>query len=244
VRLAIAATRASGNAAAAPIRLTPEAIAERLDSAQPFPDGFTFPEIERDLRRAHPSREACGLTIFFTGLSGSGKSTVANALRVRLLEDGRRQVTLLDGDLVRQHLSSELGFSREHRVLNVRRIAVVAAEIARHRGVAICAPIAPYDAVRRQARELAEAAGAFLLIHMATPIEVCESRDPKGLYAQARAGRLPEFTGVSDPYEPPRDADLTIDSSQVSVTEAVDAIIRLLDARGYLAASAQEWPSQ
>ena len=174
------------------------------------------------------------MTVFFTGLSGSGKSTIANALRVRLLEDGRRTVTLLDGDLVRTHLSSELGFSREHRALNVRRIAFVAAEITRHGGVAICAPIAPYADLRREARALVEAAGLFLLVYVATPIDVCEARDPKGLYQRARAGTLPEFTGISDPYDVPDDADVTIDTSHVTVAQAVDRLMDALDARGLL----------
>ena len=156
---------------------------------------------------------------------------------MRLLEDGRRTVTLLDGDLVRQHLSSELGFSREHRALNVRRIAFVAAEIARHGGLAICAPIAPYASIRAEARGLGEAAGAFLLVYVATPLEVCEARDPKGLYKRARAGTLAEFTGVSDPYEAPDDADVTIDTSRVSVAQAVDTLMGLLEARGFLSAS-------
>ncbi|MFI5076849.1 MAG: adenylyl-sulfate kinase [Vicinamibacteria bacterium] len=183
---------------------------------------------------ADDSDEARGVTVFFTGLSGSGKSTIANALRVRLLEDGRRTVTLLDGDLVRTHLSSELGFSREHRNLNVRRIAFVAAEITRHGGVAICAPIAPYADLRREARALVEAAGVFLLVYVATPIDVCEARDPKGLYQRARAGTLPEFTGISDPYDVPDDADVTIDTSQVTVAQAVDLLMGVLEARGLL----------
>ena len=183
---------------------------------------------------ADASDEARGVTVFFTGLSGSGKSTIANALRVRLLEDGRRTVTLLDGDLVRTHLSSELGFSREHRNINVRRIAFVAAEITRHGGVAICAPIAPYADLRREARALVEAAGVFLLVYVATPIDVCEARDPKGLYQRARAGTLPEFTGISDPYDVPDDADVTIDTSQVTVAQAVDRLMDALEARGLL----------
>ena len=155
-------------------------------------------------------------------------------LRVRLLEDGRRTVTLLDGDVVRTHLSSELGFSREHRTLNVRRIAYVAAEITRHGGVVICAPIAPYAALRREARTLVEAAGLFLLVYVATPIDVCEARDPKGLYQRARAGTLPEFTGVSDPYDVPDDAELTIDTSRVTVARAVEMLMAALQARGLL----------
>ena len=197
-------------------------------------EAWTFPEVAAELDRQAPPPWTRGVTVFFTGLSGSGKSTIANALRVRLLEDGRRTVTLLDGDLVRTHLSSELGFSREHRTLNVRRIAFVAAEITRHGGVAICAPIAPYTAVRRDARALVEAAGLFLLVYVATPIEICEARDPKGLYQRARAGTLPEFTGISDPYDVPDDADVTIDTSRVSVSQAVDLLMEALEARGLL----------
>ena len=196
---------------------------ERLDAAPP-----------REIDRQAPPSWTRGVTVFFTGLSGSGKSTIANALRVRLLEEGRRTVTLLDGDLVRTHLSSELGFSREHRTLNVRRIAFVAAEITRHGGMAICAPIAPYAELRRDARALVEAAGVFLLVYVATPIDVCESRDVKGLYRRARAGTLPEFTGVSDPYDVPEDADVTIDTSRVTVAQAVDTLLAALEARGLL----------
>ena len=197
-------------------------------------EAWTWPDIAAELARGDQAGTSPGVTIFFTGLSGSGKSTVANALRVRLLEDGCRTVTLLDGDLVRQHLSSELGFSREHRNLNVRRIAFVAAEITRHGGLAICAPIAPYAELRREARALVERVGTFLLVYVATPLEVCEARDPKGLYQRARAGTLPEFTGVSDPYEAPDDADLTIDTSRLAVAQAVDLVIAALEGRRLL----------
>jgi sulfate adenylyltransferase len=210
------------------------APAAPVDASAASRAAWTFPEVAAELEGLAPPAWARGVTVFFTGLSGSGKSTIANALRVRLLEDGRRTVTLLDGDLVRTHLSSELGFSREHRTLNVRRIAFVAAEITRHGGVAICAPIAPYAALRRDARALVEAAGLFLLVHVATPLAVCEARDVKGLYQRARAGTLPEFTGISDPYDVPEDADVTIDTSQVSVPEAVDRLMAALDSRGLL----------
>jgi sulfate adenylyltransferase len=177
------------------------------------------------------SRGAGGTTIFFTGLSGSGKSTIANAVRVLLMERGIR-VTLLDGDLVRRHLSSDLGFSREHRELNVLRIGYVASEITRHGGIAICAPIAPYADVRRRVRETVEAVGTFVLVFVDTPIETCERRDPKGLYARARAGSIPEFTGVSDPYEPPVDADLVIRTIGTTPVEAAERIVRhVIDAR-------------
>jgi sulfate adenylyltransferase len=175
-----------------------------------------------------------GVTVFFTGLSGSGKSTIANLVRVRLLEHGARAVTLLDGDLVRRHLSSELGFSREHRELNVRRIAYVAAEIARHGGLTICAPIAPYDDGRREARALVQAVGDFVLVFVDTPLEVCEQRDPKGLYAKARAGLVPAFTGVSDPYERPADAEIVVDTTTMTASDAADHVMSWLTARGYL----------
>jgi sulfate adenylyltransferase len=212
----------------------PTAPAAPADAGAEARAAWTFPEVAAEIDRQAPPSWTRGVTIFFTGLSGSGKSTIANALRVRLLEDGRRTVTLLDGDVVRTHLSSELGFSREHRTLNVRRIAFVAAEITRHGGVAICAPIAPYAALRRDARALVEAAGVFLLVYVATPLDVCEARDPKGLYQRARAGTLPEFTGVSDPYDVPDDADVIIDTSQVTVARAVDMLMATLEARGLL----------
>jgi sulfate adenylyltransferase len=174
-----------------------------------------------------------GFTVFFTGLSGAGKSTTANALVERLHEAGR-SVTLLDGDAVRKHLSRELGFSKEHRDLNIRRIGFVAAEITRHGGACICANIAPYDAARREARAMVETHGGFVLVHVDTPISVCESRDSKGLYAKARAGLLPEFTGVSDPYETPADAEITIDTSTTSSIDAVQRIMRWLREKSYL----------
>ncbi len=228
---ALAAAAGHAGVAIEPVAPGPEAPADASAGARA---AWTFPEVAAEIDRQAPPPWTRGVTIFFTGLSGSGKSTIANALRVRLLEDGRRTVTLLDGDVVRTHLSSELGFSREHRSLNVRRIAFVAAEITRHGGVAICAPIAPYAALRREARALVEAVGLFLLVHVATPLEVCEARDPKGLYRRARAGTLPEFTGVSDPYEVPDDADLTIDASRIPVAGAVEMLMAALDARGLL----------
>ena len=186
------------------------------------------------LRCAQPPRDAQGFSVFLTGLSGAGKSTIANALRAALMDGTGRPVTLLDGDVVRQHLASELGFSREHRDLNVLRIGWVAAEVVRHGGMAICAPIAPYDAARRQVRQMIELMGGFFLVHVATPLETCEARDPKGLYAKARAGALPNFTGVSDPYEPPSDAELTIDTRHTSVQDACELVLAMLTSRGHL----------
>jgi sulfate adenylyltransferase len=187
-----------------------------------------------ELLRWRPPRSQRGLTVFFTGLSGSGKSTLARALVDRLLEDGRRRVTVLDGDVVRRLLSAGLGFSRADRDLNVRRIGWVAAEVGRHGGLAICAPIAPYASTRAAVRRDVEATGDFVLVHVATPLEVCERRDRKGLYAKARAGVIPEFTGVSDPYEEPADADLVLDTSRLSVEEGVDRIVTLLRHGGWL----------
>ena len=199
-----------------------------------IPEWFTFPAVATELRRTHPPRIEQGFAVFFTGLSGSGKSTIANVLLVKFLEMGGRSVTLLDGDLVRKHLSSELGFSKEHRDINIRRIGWVAAEIAKNGGIAICAPIAPYDSIRKEVRAMVEPGGGFALVHAATPIEVCEQRDRKGLYAKARAGIVQNFTGVSDPYEAPADAELTIDTTQIQPGEAADRIIAYLRTQGYL----------
>jgi sulfate adenylyltransferase len=206
----------------------------RLQEGRELPPWFTFPAVERELRRSAPPRRDQGLTVFFTGLSGSGKSTIANVLMVKLLERGGRPLTMLDGDLVRKHLSSELGFSKEHRDLNIRRIGYVASEITKNGGLAICAPIAPYDRTRKDVRALIEPVGGFVLVYIATPLEVCEARDRKGLYAKARAGLVKEFTGISDPYEVPDDADLVIDTSDSTPEEAADRVLAHLDRLGYM----------
>jgi sulfate adenylyltransferase len=217
------------------LNLSGTELRRRLAEGEEIPAWFTYPAVAEELRRSYPARRHQGFTVFFTGLSGSGKSTVANALTTKLAEEGSRPVTLLDGDVVRKHLSSELGFSKEHRDLNVRRIGWVAAEITRHGGAVVCAPIAPYDDVRKDVRALAAAAGGFVLVHLSTPLAVCEARDRKGLYAKARAGIVTEFTGISDPYEEPTDAELRIDTSGVTVEEAAGRIIDHLRASGYLA---------
>jgi sulfate adenylyltransferase len=209
----------------------------RLNEGTDLPSWFTPPAVAAELRRSYPPRSRQGFTLFFTGLSGSGKSTIANVVMVRLLEIGGRPVTLLDGDIVRRNLSSELGFSKEHRDLNIKRIGFVAAEITGNGGIAICAPIAPYDAIRKEVRRMIEPRGGFLLIHMATPIEVCEERDRKGLYAKARAGILKEFTGVSDPYEAPDDAEMVIDTTGETPVEAAQQIILHLEREGYIGSS-------
>jgi sulfate adenylyltransferase len=205
-----------------------------LAQGKPIPPWFTYPEVEAELRRTYPPRSRQGFTVFFTGLSGSGKSTLARILQVKLLEIGGRSVTLLDGDLVRKHLSSELGFSKGDRDINIRRIGFVAAEITKAGGVALCAPIAPYDSVRREIRREVSRWGGFVLVYVSTPLAVCEARDRKGLYAKARAGLIPEFTGISDPYEPPEDAELVLDTSQASPEEAVHEILLYLEREGFI----------
>jgi sulfate adenylyltransferase len=211
----------------------------RLSEGRDIPSWFTFPDVARELQRHHPPRHRQGFTLFFTGLSGSGKSTIANVLLVKLLEMGGRSVTLLDGDIVRKHLSSELGFSRDHRDINIRRIGFVASEITKSGGIAICAPIAPYDVVRRQVRAMVQAHGGFILVHFATPLEVCEYRDRKGLYAKARAGLVQQFTGISDPYEVPKDADVVVDTSERSPEEVAHDILLHLEREGFIEANGQ-----
>jgi len=206
----------------------------RLAAGREIPPWFSFPEVVEQLRRTYPPRSERGFTVFLTGLPSSGKSTVANVLLVKLLEIGGRPVTLLDGDIVRKNLSSELGFSKPHRDLNIRRIGFVASEITKNRGIAVCAPIAPYDNVRKDVKELVEAVGGFVLVHVATDLEVCEQRDRKGLYAKARAGLVKEFTGISDPYETPTDAEVAIDTAVMSPEECAQQIILHLEKEGYI----------
>jgi sulfate adenylyltransferase len=211
-------------------------LRQRLAEGREIPEWFTFPEGAVELRRSYPPRRKQGFTVLFTGLSGSGKSTIANALMAKFLEMGGRPVTLLDGDLVRKNLSSELGFSKEHRDINIRRIGYVASEITKNGGIAICAPIAPYDAVRKEVRSMIEPLGGFILVHVATSVEECERRDRKGLYAKARAGIIPEFTGVSDPYEEPVDAEVAIETEATTPEEAAQQVLLHLEHEGYIGA--------
>ena len=216
----------------------------RLAEGREIPAWFTFPEVARELQLAYPPRHRQGFTVFFTGLSGSGKSTLANVLRVKLLELGTRPVTLLDGDIVRKHLSSELGFSKEHRDINIRRIGFVASEITKNGGVAICAPIAPYDAVRKEVRTMIEPFGGFVLVHISTPLAICEVRDRKGLYAKARAGLIQQFTGINDPYELPDDAEIAIDTTDLAPEDAVQEIILHLRSEGFIGAKGEGYPAR
>ena len=206
----------------------------RLQEGLEIPEWFSYPKVVEELRKSYPPRHQQGVTVFFTGLSGSGKSTIANALLVKLLEIGERPVTLLDGDHVRKNLSSELGFSKEHRDINIKRIGYVASEICKNGGVAICAPIAPYAATRQYVREINEKVGGFVEVHVATSIEVCEERDRKGLYAKARAGIIKEFTGISDPYEVPENPEIRIDTVGLSPDLAAHRILVSLESLGFI----------
>jgi sulfate adenylyltransferase len=211
-------------------------LRDRLARGTEIPNWFSYSEVVKELRRSHPARARQGFTVFFTGLSGSGKSTIANVLLSKLLELGGRPITLLDGDLVRKNLSSELGFSKEHRNLNIKRIGYVAAEITKHRGIAVCAPIAPYDDIRKEVRAMIQPHGGFILVHVNTSVEECEKRDRKGLYAKARAGIIKEFTGISDPYDVPTDAEVVIDTLELTAEEAAQEIFLRLEKEGYIGA--------
>jgi sulfate adenylyltransferase len=216
------------------LNLSGTELRRRLHEGLEIPEWFSFPEVVEELRRTHPPRHRQGFTVFFTGLSGSGKSTIANALLVKLLELGGRPVTLLDGDMVRKHLSSELGFSREHRDLNILRIGYVASEITKNGGIAICAPIAPYTQTRRKVRDMIEPLGGFLEVHVATSLETCEARDRKGLYAKARAGIIKEFTGISDPYEAPENPEVRIVTEELTPDLAAHRVLVKLESLGFI----------
>ncbi|MBI1911522.1 MAG: bifunctional sulfate adenylyltransferase/adenylylsulfate kinase [Deltaproteobacteria bacterium] len=216
------------------LRITEDEVKRRLDEGLEIPEWFSHKEVITELRKTYPPRHRQGFTIFFTGLSGAGKSTVANILRIKLMELGGRPVTMLDGDIVRKNLSSELGFSREHRDLNIIRIGFVASEITKNGGIAICAPIAPYASTRAKVRALIETLGGFLEVYVSTPIDICEERDRKGLYAKARAGLIKEFTGISDPYEAPENPELAINTGECTPDEAAQRIILKLEKFGYL----------
>jgi sulfate adenylyltransferase len=209
-------------------------LRRRLREGLEIPEWFSFPEVVNELRRTSPPRSQQGFTVFFTGLSGSGKSTIANAMMIKLMEMGGRPVTLLDGDIVRKNLSSELGFSKEHRDLNIRRIGYVASEITKNGGIAICAPIAPYTATRRAVREDIEQFGAFVEVHVATALEECERRDRKGLYKLAREGKIKEFTGISDPYEAPTAAELVVDTEGYEVDNCAQQVLLKLESMGLI----------
>jgi sulfate adenylyltransferase len=209
-------------------------IQKRIRSGKKIPEWATFPEVTHELQKSYPPPSKQGFTIFCTGLSGAGKSTIAKILYSKFLEIGTRPVTLLDGDIVRRNLSSELNFSKEHRDINVKRIGFVASEITKNRGIAICAPIAPYEKTRRQIRESIEDHGGFCEVHVATPITECEKRDRKGMYAKARAGLIKDFTGVDDPYENPSNPELSIDTTNLTPDEAAQEVMLFISQKGFI----------
>jgi sulfate adenylyltransferase len=209
-------------------------IRERIRTGRRIPEWATFPEVVAELKKAYPSPDKQGFTVFLTGLPGAGKSTIAKVIYARFLEMGDRPVTLLDGDIVRQNLSSQLSFSKEHRDINVRRIGFVASEITKNRGIAICAPIAPYDATRAEIRRTIETHGGFIEVHVSTPLKICEKRDRKGMYAKARAGLIKGFTGVDDPYESPESPEVIINTTDLTPDEAAQEILLLLGQKGYI----------
>ncbi|MBT4087547.1 MAG: bifunctional sulfate adenylyltransferase/adenylylsulfate kinase [Deltaproteobacteria bacterium] len=216
------------------ISLSANDIQQRIRTGKKVPEWATFPEVVTELQKSYPPPAKQGFTIFCTGLSGAGKSTIAKILHSRFLEIGTRPVSLLDGDIVRRNLSSELNFSREHRDINVKRIGFVAAEITKNRGIAICAPIAPYENTRARIRETIEAHGGFIEVHVSTPISECEKRDRKGMYAKARAGLLKGFTGVDDPYEAPANPELRIDTTSIIPDEAAREVMLYLSQKGFI----------
>jgi sulfate adenylyltransferase len=209
-------------------------IRERIRTGRKIPRWASFPEVVGELKKAYPPPSKQGFTVFFTGLSGAGKSTIARVLYAKMLEIGKRPVTLLDGDIVRLNLSNELSFSKEHRDINVRRIGFVASEITKNRGVAICAPIAPYAATRAEIRSMIEAVGGFIEVHVATPLEVCEQRDRKGMYAKARAGIIKGYTGIDDPYEIPEAPEVRVDTTGKTPDEAAQEILIHLGQRRFI----------
>ncbi len=209
-------------------------LKRRLEQNLAIPEWFSYPEVVVELKRAFPPRAKQGFTVFITGLSGSGKSTLAKVLMVKFMEMRDRPVTLLDGDIVRKNLSSELNFTKDHRNLNITRIGFVASEITKNGGIALCAPIAPYEESRHANRELISRYGGYIEVYCSTPIEVCEQRDRKGLYAKARAGLVKGVTGVSDPYIPPANPELTIDTSQITPAEGAQEILLYLAEQGYI----------
>ena len=215
-------------------------LRRRLAEGDEIPEWFSYPDVVAELRHTHPPKHEQGFTVFFTGLSGSGKSTVANAVRTKLLELTTRPVTLLDGDVVRTNLSKGLGFSKEDRSTNVQRIGYVASEVTKHRGIAVCAPIAPYEADRRANRERIAAYGGYIEVFVDAPLEVCEARDVKGLYAKARAGIIKGFTGIDDPYEAPANAEVVCYTAEETVEESAEKVLAKLRDLGYLKADDAE----
>jgi sulfate adenylyltransferase len=209
-------------------------LREMLRKDNPIPSWFSYPEIIEELQRSTHTNNQAGFVLFFTGLSGAGKTTIATKVRSRLIEEYGRTVTFLDGDIVRDHLSKGLGFSKEDRNTNIERIGFVAREIARHGGIAICSAIAPYAGPREKNRQAISEVGEYIEVYVSTPVAVCKKRDVKGLYAKAEAGVLTQFTGVDDPYEVPSHPEITIDTTSGEPDQSAEGIIQYLRERGYI----------
>lgn len=215
-------------------KISESELKNMLRDGHEIPSDFSYKEVIDEMTNAYPSRDKEGFTLFFTGFSGSGKSTIAKIVMMKLLEIGGRKVTLLDGDIARKNLSSELTFSKEHRDLNITRIGFVANEITKNGGITICCPIAPYENIRKYNRDLISANGGYIEIHVNTPIEECEKRDRKGLYAKARAGIIKGMTGIDDPYEPPKDPEIRLNTLEISPEEAANEVLLYLERERYI----------
>lgn len=233
-KLGVAILAPSHNKGDEPAQISESELKKMLDEGREIPPEFSYKEVIDEIKKISPPRDRQGFTLFFTGFSGSGKSTIANIVMTKLLEIEGRKITLLDGDIARKNLSSELTFSKEHRDLNITRIGFVANEITKNGGIAICCPIAPYDNIRKYNRELISANGGYIEIHVNTPIEECEKRDRKGLYAKARAGIIKGMTGIDDPYEPPKDPELRLNTLEVSPEEAANEVLLHLERERYI----------
>jgi sulfate adenylyltransferase len=216
-------------------RISSTELKRRLEKGLDIPEWFSYPEVVAELRNVYPPRRKQGFTIFITGLPSAGKSTIAKVLLVKFMELRDRPVTLLDGDIVRKNLSSELSFTKEHRNLNVKRIGFVASEITKNGGIAICAPIAPYEESRRYNRELIGRCGGYIEVYLSTPMEVCEQRDRKGIYAKARTGKVSGVTGIDDPYIPPSNPEIVLDTSKLTPDEAAQEVLLYLEQQGFIA---------
>lgn len=232
--LGVAILTSSDNKRGEPSHISESELKKMLDEGREIPPVFSYKEIIDEIRKTSPPRDRQGFTLFFTGFSGSGKSTIANIVMTKLLEIGGRKITLLDGDIARKNLSSELTFSKEHRDLNITRIGFVANEITKNGGIAICCPIAPYEKIRQYNRTLISANGGYVEIHVDTAIEECEKRDRKGLYAKARAGIIKGMTGIDDPYEPPKDPELRLNTLEMSPEEAANEVLLCLERERYI----------
>ena len=217
-----------------PLNISGTDFRNKLENGENIPEWFSYPDVVKELQNAYPIKEKQGFTLFFSGLSGSGKSTIANGVLIKLLESGGRKVTLLDGDIVRTHLSKELGFSKEHRDINVKRIGYVASEITKNGGIAICAPIAPFEEPRNENKNLISQYGKYFEVYISTSVEECTRRDTKGLYAKAISGELKGFTGINDPYEIPKNPDLKIDTENMTPEESVQEVILFLEKQGLI----------